>query len=122
MHVFLPNQLPHAKCTQPIRLRKRKVSHMTQVIVYGRDECEPCKKLKEKLHEANIPFEEVDITKLSGDERQVVIDNILKVSRLETATVPAVKVLGRRDPAWISNHGSCDVSEMLEEIRFAVSE
>ncbi|MFZ2555318.1 MAG: glutaredoxin [Minisyncoccia bacterium] len=90
---------------------------MTQITVFSRSLCEPCKTLKGLLHEARISFEEVDITKITDDARKDVVKNILSVSKIDTATVPAVLVERNGELKWFSNHGSCDVTQMFEDIR-----
>ncbi len=73
------------------------------------------------LQDANVPFDEIDITQLPPEEKAVVVENILKVSKIDTATVPAAVVgCGEGVIQWFSNHGSCEVTEMFEEIRAAL--
>jgi glutaredoxin len=93
----------------------------SKIVVYGRDGCEPCSLLKALLREAEVVFAEVDITKLPEPEKEEVRRQIISVSTLDTATVPAAMVTTSVGVLWISNHGSCEVADMFAEIKAALA-
>jgi|GEM_PF-6845116 len=92
-----------------------------KVVLFGHSLCAPCKSLKEKLRTAGIIFEEMDVKTLPEPIRQNLNKKILAVSRLNSPTVPAVVVIRDDGETWFSNHGSCDVSKMFQEIQQALS-
>ena len=93
------------------------MKEIATIFVYSTDMCEPCKNLKAWLRQEGIVFEEISVKGLTAQEREAITKNILAVSRIDRATVPAVRILIDGKEYWVSNHGESDISEMAAEIR-----
>ena len=90
---------------------------MFHIILYSVPLCEPCKALKKWMNENNIAFSEQNMRLLDKRAQESVKEKIMTVSRYDHATVPAICIQSRIGEQWISNHGECDVSEMIREIQ-----
>jgi glutaredoxin len=90
---------------------------MFQIMLYSVPMCEPCKNLKKWPNEKNISYCEQNIRSLDEAGRENVKKKIMTVSQFDHATVPAVCIRSDTGEHWISNHGQCDVSNMIREIQ-----
>jgi glutaredoxin len=85
--------------------------------LYSRPGCIPCDALKTLFAEHNIAYKEIRPVELDQTEREQVFMEILKVSTIDTVSVPAARIDHGNHSHWVSSDGKAEVGEMFAKIQ-----
>jgi glutaredoxin len=87
------------------------------IILYSRIGCAPCDALKALFAEHGIVYQEIHPTDLAQAERERVFAEILKVSSIDSVSVPAVRIDHGNHSHFVSSDGKEEVEEMFTKIK-----
>jgi|GEM_PF-5544572 len=90
---------------------------MTEIVVYGREGCEPCQRLKEKLSNACISFRYVDVNELPEDSRRSVFWVSRGVTGYSADVVPVVNIKQDRMSIWLGSYNELEPVRLFAKLK-----